>query len=263
MFTVNYVKPGRDLVYDQRHLGPGSEQLSDRIEQRLIDIEDGRAANTRFSLSASGFELVEVDFNYDRFDSSSGIKDDLLPAVSSWLKSRLGASEVLVFDHTFRSKAASEKTTQHRSPVKTAHNDYTSNSAEHRLYQETISRPELRQKRFQFINLWMPIYHKVEESPLAMVDISTAKESDYHPLRLLYPDREGEIAAISYNPDHKWYYFSEMAPGEALLIKVFDSEMGTKLNGVPHTAVDPIEAAHPSALRSSLEIRTIAFFEDH
>ncbi len=262
-YIVNYLQPGGSPVYDQRHLGPGSEQLVERVDQQVVRVQDGRREPLAFTLDRSGFELVAVDFGFHRFDQDSEIQQVLYPKVISWMKTRLGAAELLIFDHTFRSKSRSELSVHNRAPVKTVHNDYTASSADHRLREETRLRPQLRNRRYQFINLWMPVYHRVEESPLAMVDLQSVAPADYHPLKLIYPDRVGELAAISYNPAHRWVYFSGMQPGEALLLKVYDSQMPPELNGVPHSAVDSVRPQGFAKARSSLEIRTIAFFEEH
>lgn len=266
MFTnylVNYAQSDAAHVYDQTHMGPGSEQILEAVDQRIVQVADGRHLKEQFTLDKNGFALTDVNFDFVDFDDDSQVQASLYPQVIEWIKSEMGASDVQIFDHTYRSKTNAALSKHNRAPVKTVHNDYTANSAAHRLMAETQVDPDLRKKRFQFINVWMPVYHKVEESPLAMVDMQTVSSTDYHPLKLIYPDRVGELAAISYNPLHKWIYFSEMVPGEALLLKVFDSQMPADLNGVPHSAVDAIEQPSFRHGRSSLEIRTIVFFEEH
>ena len=44
-------------------------------------------------------------------------------------------------------------------------------------------------------------------------------KNDLVPTTLRYPDREGEIMNIRYNPNHKWKYLRNMGPDEAVLIK--------------------------------------------
>ncbi len=167
-----------------------------------------------------------------------------------------------MFDHTIRSNSEGLATVHRRAPVKTVHNDFTDRSAQHRVEQETKDDPSLQHRRYQFVNIWMPILHSVEESPLAMVDMTSAQAADFHKLKLIYPDRVGELAAISYNPDHRWYFFPNMTPSEAILLKVYDSRSPGALSGVPHSAVDDPTTSVNARLRTSIEIRTIIFFED-
>ncbi|KZX83159.1 hypothetical protein A3715_05180 [Oleiphilus sp. HI0009] len=261
-YRVNYATPGIDHVYDQTHLGPGSEQLIDSIDRRVVSVKDGRLENETYSLDKNGFELTNLELGFSDYENDEAIQSVLYPKVAEWLRSRHGANVVKVFDHTYRSMNRNDLSVHNRAPVKTVHNDYTSKSADYRRLEETKLDLGLRSKRYKFINLWIPVHHKVEESPLAMVDMRTVGREDYHPLKLVYPDRTGELAAISYNPKHQWIYFSDMEPGEALLLKVFDSQMPSDLNGVPHSAADEVVQKEYRNARNSIELRTIAFFED-
>ena len=49
------------------------------------------------------------------------------------------------------------------------------------------------------------------------------------------------------------------APGEALLLKVFDSRYPEGILGTPHTAADPVNTPDNARNRNSLEVRVIAF----
>ena len=75
------------------------------------------------------------------------------------------------------------------------------------------------------------------------------------------PGEESLIAAaiFHYNPDHRWWYFSNMTRDEIVLLKFHDSEPGKALR-TPHTAFcDPsFPYARP---RESIEFRSFAFFE--
>jgi len=273
MFSINYVNPAERLEYDQRHAGPGATELTDALDCRTMAVKDIRDSDRHFSLQKHGFQPVLTPFNFDRFEDDKAIRNELYPQVVAFMKQELGADEVIVFDHTYRSSHRKEKTSHNRAPVKTVHNDYTDKSGQLRLLEETRYRPEWRQRRYQLINLWMPLHHVVKGSPLAMVDINSVKAEDFHRLTLIYPDRIGEIAAISHNPGHEWYYMSDMKPGEALLFKVFDPQLPKGVFGVPHSAVEPIYGAPgrsqpievnadniPIGTRTSLEVRVIALF---
>jgi hypothetical protein len=42
---------------------------------------------------------------------------------------------------------------------------------------------------------------------------------DFVPLKLKFPDRDGETFAVKYNARHKWQYLAGMTPEEFILIK--------------------------------------------
>ncbi|MGX1203184.1 CmcJ/NvfI family oxidoreductase [Marinobacter sp. MBR-105] len=259
MFSINYVQPVGGLEYDQRYKGPGASELTQSVDTRHIDVTDIRNQANDFNLDDQGFEAVRVAFDFDNYQNDDAIREHLYPQVIEYLRDQLKASEVLIFDHTYRSTSRQDQTIHNRAPVKTVHNDYTEKSALHRMLEETEQRPELRDRPYRLVNLWMPVGHRVEESPLAVLDINTVAADDFHRIKLVYPDRIGEIAGISYNPDHRWYYLSDMEPGEALLLKVFDSRSPAGIFGTPHTAADPVNTPDNARNRNSLEVRVIAF----
>jgi hypothetical protein len=64
---------------------------------------------------------------------------------------------------------------------------------------------------------------------------------------------------VKYNPNHRWFYFPEMTPDEALLLKCYDSATDGRTRFGPHTAfVDPTTPAD-AAPRESIEVRTLVF----
>ncbi len=79
-------------------------------------------------------------------------------------------------------------------------------------------------------------------------------------LREMPNESSAPAAAIfHYNPDHRWWYFSNMTRTEVLLFKFHDSDSSRALR-TPHTAFhDP---SFPNAhTRESIEFRTFAYFE--
>ncbi len=74
-------------------------------------------------------------------------------------------------------------------------------------------------------------------------------------------DRIGELLLATYNQDHQWYYFHEMKPDEALLIKTFDSSNDGRARSCIHTAFTAPDAPKDAAPRESIEVRTFAFFD--
>ncbi|WP_444926242.1 CmcJ/NvfI family oxidoreductase [Microbulbifer sp. TRSA002] len=286
---IHYADPSSDLVYDKRSEGPGPANLVENVISQQVHIYDGRALKTageRFRTDTQGFELVrpmlginlrQLDDALHALDQPSGsspspqerdqlIRTQWYPAIESWIAAHLGAAKVLTFDHTLRAQPSTDATPElsrsRRSPVKLVHNDYTPWSAERQL-KETLEARGYKPSdypRYQFINLWLPLLRPVQESPLAMVDLRTVAASDFHNMRLIYPERKGQISVLSFNPVHRWIWFSDMQPGEGILLRVFDSQHRGDVTGVPHCAFDlPGSAGAPR--RTSLEIRTIVLFD--
>ncbi|ALU44901.1 CmcJ/NvfI family oxidoreductase [Pseudoalteromonas rubra] len=263
MFSVNYVNPNKELVFDQRQSGPGNTKLTQAIDTRVIEINDVRKREKNFTLDVQGFKPVYFDLEFDNFEDDQALVSNLYPRVQAFISHTLGVKDSVIFDHTYRSSTRKTKTVHNRAPVKTVHNDYTKSSAKRMFDLQTQDRPDLRGKPYQFINLWLPVNNEVEESPLAFIDLSTVESADFRKLKLIYPDRIGEISGIAYNPKHSWFYKSLMKPGEGMLFKVFDSESKNNIVGVPHSAVDLLEVEESNVVnkRSSIEFRAIVFGE--
>lgn len=125
MFSINYVQPVGGLEYDQRYKGPGASELTQSVDIRHIDVTDIRNQTNDFNLDDQGFEAVRVAFDFDDYQNDDAIREHLYPQVIEYLRDRLKASEVLIFDHTYRSTSRQDQTIHNRAPVKTVHNDYT------------------------------------------------------------------------------------------------------------------------------------------
>ncbi|MUG93526.1 hypothetical protein F7734_14265 [Scytonema sp. UIC 10036] len=103
------------------------------------------------------------------------------------------------------------------------HNDFTAKSGYTRarkvLTEQGIDNiDKLLQKRFALINIWRAIA-PIEESPLAVCDARSIAPKDLVAGDLLYRNYAGETYSVTYNPSHKWFYFPQMQPDEALFIK--------------------------------------------
>jgi hypothetical protein len=65
---------------------------------------------------------------------------------------------------------------------------------------------------------------------------------------------------LAYNPKHRWYYYPDMQPDEALVFRLFDTA-DPHWHMTAHTAfVDP-SADPASPKRMSFEIRTLAVMD--
>ncbi len=119
----------------------------------------------------------------------------------------------------------------------------------------------LLKHRYVFINVWRPIAHPVIDTPLALCDAPSFTDDDLIMTDLVYEDRIGEIASVRHRDTHRWVYFSNMTPDEVILIKCHDTARDGRARISFHSAfVDPTAPANAKP-RQSIEIRTIAFFD--
>jgi len=150
---------------------------------------------------------------------------------------------------------------QIREVVRRVHNDYTEWSAPKRVRDLLPDEADaLLQRRFAIVQVWRPIRHPVECWPLAIADAQSLSPDDMVVTERRYQDRIGQTSAITYNPAHRWYWFPQMRPDEALVFKVYDSMKDGRARFTAHTAFDDPTTPPHARPRESIEIRTLAFF---
>lgn len=221
-------------------------------------MHDARGKEGSFNLDRQAFATLKNhphNPNIDWHDDES-IKKQYYPEVEKLLLNEIPGkpNRVLLFDHTVRRAEPNA----HRAPVTRAHIDQTQMSAKQRVeFHLPEEAAELEKGRYRIINVWRPLNGSVETHPLAFANSETVLDSDMVPVEHRYPTRTGETAAIKYNPDHEWYYWSGIDDDERILLQCYDSDK--PMNRVPHSAfVDP-RSTEKSKPRESIEVRALVF----
>ena len=262
--SLNYsVADGAKPITYMRPAGAGPARRGGQFRARQVPIVDGRAYAHAISLEREGFELTRFDSLVTNFYDDDEVRARYYPQVEVLVESLTGASRVLVFDHNVRYDDATENDARGaREPVRTVHNDYTERSGPRRV--RDLLGPQDAERallgRVAIINVWKPIKGPVRTTPLAVADAQSIAPGDLIATDLRYQHRVGEVYHVAYNPRHQWYYFSDMQPDEALLIKCYDSAVDGRARFTAHTAFDHPAAPSDAAPRESIEARTLAFF---
>jgi hypothetical protein len=261
---LNYLAPvsgkPRTYAFDPP---PGEPKSTSFPEPHQVPIFDARLIANNISLDREGFALVRHPNRVKDFYNDEEIRAVYYPAVEAFLRATLKADRVFIFDHTVRRRvegAADIRDGGPRQPATRVHVDQTAISGANRVREHLPDEAEeLLKGRVQVINLWRPIRGPLRDSPLAMADGTTVAPDDLVASDLIYPNRSGETYSVKYNPNHRWFYFSEMTADEALLLKCYDSATDGRTRFGPHTAfIDPTTPAD-AAPRESIEVRTLVF----
>lgn len=247
-------------------MGPGNlnRRRTGKIQQHPVTIRDGRPLRGKFTLEEHGFEFIDHETAVEDFFDADQLKSVYYPEIERLVKDRTGAQRVLIFDHTLRS--GDEATRQEklvREPVKSVHNDYTEWSAPQRV-RDLLPADEAEvflERRFAIVQVWRPIRHPIQSDPLAICDARTIAPGDLIAAERRFPDRVGETYRISYNPDHRWYYFPNMRRNEALVFKVYDSEKDGRARFTAHTSFDDPTSPPDAPRRESIEMRLLVFYD--
>jgi hypothetical protein len=241
---------------------PGVAQTNRRVEPQAASIRDARFIMDQLSLDRHGFALKRHESEVSDFYNDDEVRAVYYPECERLLKDATGAARVVVFDHIVRCATRSRNGEKGvREPAKGVHNDYTLHSGPQRLRDLLPDEAEaLLRTRFAIINVWRPICGPVQESPLAVCDAQSLRQDDFVASDLIYPHRKGETYAVKFRSNHQWYYFPQMQPDEALLLKCYDSAEDGRARFTAHTAFDDPTSPPDAAPRESIETRALVFF---
>lgn len=244
---------------------PEMEQKSHpaTYEYRRVRIENGRPHRNQFGLPSHGFKFINHQTAVKDFYSDAEVERAFYPEVENHIRQATGAESVHVFDHTIRTPKEIDRDTKFiRKPVKSAHNDYTDNSARQRV-RDLLPAEEAEtrlKRRFAIVQLWCSIAGPVESEPLAICDGQSIPQTGFILIERRYPYRTGEVFHIAYHPAHRWFYFPHMTSNEALIFKVFDSDTNAGVRFTAHSAFDDPTTVANAKPRESIELRAFAFF---
>ncbi|HEX6843106.1 MAG TPA: CmcJ/NvfI family oxidoreductase [Stellaceae bacterium] len=242
---------------------PGMPQRSGRFEPQVVKIRDGRPLQRQLSLDREGFALARLPTAVGDFYDEAEVRRTYYPEIERYVRALLGAEKVVIFDHTVRNTAPEQQAARRvREPAASVHNDYTDKSGPQRV--RDLLDPEEAEarlgRRYVELNVWRPITGPVETWPLALCDAASLDRRDLVASERRYPDRVGEIYAVTYNPRHRWFYFPRMERDEVVLIKCFDSATDGRARLAVHTAFEDPTAPANAPPRESIEMRMFAFF---
>lgn len=260
--SLNYLAPMAEKPYTYTYTpSPGVAQTNRRVAQQIVPIRDARAIADRLSLDREGFALMQHESAVSNFYNEDEVRTVYYPECERLLQEATGAASVVVFDHIVRCATRAQRGEKDiKQPAKGAHNDYTLRSGPQRVRDFFPEEAEaLLTNRFAIINAWRPIRGPVRESPLAVCDAQSLRLDDFVASDLIYPQRRGETYAVTFSPNHQWYYFPDMQPDEAVLLKCYDSA-ADRPRFTAHTAFDDPTSPPDAAPRESIETRAFVFF---
>jgi len=250
--TVNYHvhKPYRQ-AFELDAGGIAGNLISPELAPTSVTLTDMRARATSVAFSSDAVEFTQLETQVQDF-SGSAWKQTYDAELTGMLREKLGAREVLVFDHTVRTDDPDAT----RKPARNVHSDYSQEGAEQRLVDllGAQTAAEWALCHYAFVNVWRPVQNPINSAPLGFVLPSSVDPSDWILLDLIYPDRTGQIMGLVGNPQHEWVYHSKMTPDEVAIFNIYDNK---GLPSIAHSALDLVEDAGVTTIRKSIESRTL------
>lgn len=259
--TINYQARNPDeppymYTYDPGNGKPKTNCVDETTE---VVIHDLRGDVESKSLDGNGFQFMKVPSQEKEFVDDAKIREVYYPEVEELIKKASGGKRTYVFDHTVRRDGVAGS----RGPAKRAHVDQTTEAAITRVRRHLGDDADrLLQSRVRIINAWRPIANPIAHWPLACCDYTTVDPAnDLLNTKHIYPDRVGSNFGLASNPNHKWYFLSDLTPDEVILIKCYDSKEDVA-RLTPHTAFEDVSSPGEAPKRQSIEVRCLVFDDE-
>lgn len=279
---ISYLADGSYI--NRRFVAPGAEVNTGVYETHAVKVRDGRPISDHFTLDDHGFVLATRPSSVGDFYDNDEVEATYVAEAEAAIASLTGADKVVSRGWMCRNSGELEarqvENYQHNGgiqpPAAEAHVDFTRESAKavaDATYAERFpDAPPYR--RFLFTSLWRSFSPPPQDWPLAVCDGSSVGRDEGTANALVVvdeiPDRETMLGDLEpgqalitadvfrYNPDHRWWYFSNMTRDEVILLKFYDSDE-SRVHRTPHTAFRDRSFDNPN-VRESIELRSVAFF---
>ncbi|RKF19281.1 hypothetical protein D6851_12525 [Altericroceibacterium spongiae] len=283
---IRYLAPG-DFV-TRRYVSQGEEMNTGDYADYEMVVRDGMPIRDHFEFDTHGFMLARSPSAVSDFHDKEEVTAKYERETEDAIRRLTGADKVVARGWMIRTSLdlsehikKKQENYQHsggvQPPAGEAHIDFNPRTA--RAVAEATYREHFPDgpgfRRFIATSFWRTFSPGPQDVPLAVCDGRSAPLGDEESNTLFVVDEfptgdaltapvEGEEEMIAatifrYNPNHRWWYFSNMNVDDVLFFKFYDSDESTTWR-CPHTAF--IDSSFPDAKpRESIELRSIAFFE--
>jgi len=237
------------------------------LDPRTVQI--GEAHRAQASLGREGFQLVRHSSSVRDYFDGEELERAYYPEVCRLVREVTGARAAAVAATPFvrfGERAAQSGQLRNSRPARFVHIDY-GDARGKALAEQVFATLEDRSwlyRRFAHYNLWRVLTPPPQDVPLAVCDASSLERGDLIEALAVFdfagvPERTADSYVVRYNPSHRWRYFRDMTPEEALIFVTNESDPA-RPHHVPHTAFDDPSCPPTAVARSSIEIRVVAYF---
>ncbi|KXF79797.1 CmcJ/NvfI family oxidoreductase [Enterovibrio coralii] len=220
-----------------------------------VSVTDLRGHAEKLHLVEDGVMFAHHTSQIHAFTADDSWVSTYNDEITELLNAKIGAKEVIVFDHTVRIDDPNAL----RRPARNVHNDYSQSGAEQRLIdilgEEKAA--EFARGHYAFVNIWRPVEHTIRTAPLGFIHPDSMAIDDWMSIELIYPDRHGQILGVAANSAHRWIYLSEMTPKEIAIFTIYDNRGQPH---VGHSALD-IGTSDGQYPRKSIESRVLVRYD--
>ena len=260
--AVRYLKPewkGRD----ERAFIYSKETRHQNTNKYTVAIHDAReeAASGELTVAENGIAFSRHPVRLSDYHDADAVRRDYEVTMVPMLLEATGGREAFMVGHQVRTE---DPETFLGAYSRYVHCDYplTRTHERERNLLKTRQSPlaeTVEDLDYAWFNIWEAIDRPAEQNQLTIIDAATTRTEDFEEY-LFTPNRDGGFAAIpTMNPNHRFVYFSNMEPGEAVIFKQLDSRPDEPLV-CPHTAFYDPAIGENHAGRRSVEYRALVIF---
>lgn len=234
------------------------------LEPVEVEIRDARGLDT--SLDREGFVLVEHESAVADLTDQDAIPATHAGEIADLLMAQTGCDHVQMFDRgilRFSEKSGANEGHDNSHPARFVHVDMAKKAAATARAQ---SAPEGRKVvRSAQYNVWRVLSAPPQDVPLGLCAYDSLDEADLIDCTAIFdppgdaPEWSFANYLLAHNPAHRWHYYSNMHPGEALIFKTSESDPA-RAQMMPHGAFDNPLAPDDAPPRISLEMRGVAYW---
>jgi len=262
---INYLGPMDSMPYfyardhDRDHMV---------LEPCRVDIADARQADPAPSLDREGFTLVPHKSAVTDFEDMEATANIYAPEIAALVREVTGADHAVARGTVLRfSQQRNRDAYVNSLPAGFVHMDVSRESFARFAAMGLGDHPDreaLLAGRYVGLNIWRVLTPPPQDLPLAVCAANSVTEAD----RITGEARVDGVGIEEFrfgsslyrpNPRHRWFYYRDMNPDEALIFKQFDTA-DPDMVGVPHVAFADSSAENPVP-RASAEIRAFAYWK--
>lgn len=238
---------------------------------RTVTFHDARSWETPPSLEREGVTLVSHRTGIKDFRDQAEVRRSYGHELAELIKQVTGAKRAVgfPFGHMRFSPRSNRYMTGHNTqPAYFPHVDCTPKTS-HGLVESAffgMSKEDLKPGEVLVgFNIWRVVSQPPQDMPLAVCDVRTVAREDLVEADGVYdegpePWPTAEAYLVKHNPAHRWIYFSDMRPDEALIFRAYGNEP-VWIAGAPHSAFTDPTCPDEAGPRISVEARAYAVFD--
>lgn len=258
--SIAYV---RDTGERPRYYANAHEKDTIALAPAAMPIEDMRGQQT--SLDVEGCVLVRHRSEVADFADPAQIERIHVGEIEALLKQVTGCDHVAVTARgilRFSERLNENESHDNSHPARFAHVDV---SAETGTRFRAGSAPEGKTiSRSAQYNVWRAISGAPQDVPLALCDARTVAGPELLLADAIFdppgaPEFSFEGYVVAHHPGHRWLWFSDMQPDEAIVFKTSESDPA-RAQCIPHVAFDNPNVPPDAPARVSIEMRANCYW---